>query len=404
MSDSPAPAVPGEAPLPARSIALLALAAFASAANLRITDPLLPQVSADFGVSVGTASIMVTGYTIAYGLLQALYGPVGDRFGKYATIAVTTLVSAVATFACAFAPTLSMLTVARFATAAASCAVIPLAMAWVGDVVPYARRQAILSRFISGQISGMIFGQAVGGVLGDLIGWRMVFVVLAAVYVAASAALVVQMRRDPLTRQAANPDAELHPLVVFRQFAALVRRPWVRVVLLTVCAEGIFFFGSFAYIGNELHHRFDLSFTAVGLAMTAYGAGGLVYASLASRLVVRIGERGLALTGGAILAVGFVLLALSPTVWLAVVAIGVSGLGFYFLHNTLQTNGTQMVPEARGAGVALFASFLFIGQSIGVGVAAPVVDRFGAGPIFWTSALVLPAVALYFRNRLAFRP
>ena len=58
------------------------------------------------------------------------------------------------------------------------------------------------------------------------------------------------------------------------------------------------------------------------------------------------------------------------------------GLGFYMLHNTLQTNATQMTPQARGTAVAIFSSALFIGQTVGVGTGALVIDRFGAVPLF----------------------
>ena len=72
------------------------------------------------------------------------------------------------------------------------------------------------------------------------------------------------------------------------------------------------------------------------------------------------------------------------------------GITFYMLHNTLQTHGTQMAPEARGSALALFALCLFVGQAVGVPVAAPIVDRWGAVPIFWAAALFLPALAFFF--------
>ncbi len=43
---------------------------------------------------------------------------------------------------------------------------------------PSERLQPILARYLSGQIIGQLFGQAAGGVLGDLLGWRNVFFVL----------------------------------------------------------------------------------------------------------------------------------------------------------------------------------------------------------------------------------
>jgi hypothetical protein len=45
---------------PTIAIVLLSVAAFASAANMRVIDPLLVQLSAAFGVTVGAASIAAT--------------------------------------------------------------------------------------------------------------------------------------------------------------------------------------------------------------------------------------------------------------------------------------------------------------------------------------------------------
>ncbi|HEU4535120.1 MAG TPA: MFS transporter [Polyangiaceae bacterium] len=404
-SSASAPLAAGAAaPLPVRSIAFLAAAAFASAANLRISDPLLPQVAGEFGVGAGAASIIVTSYTVAYGAMQVVYGPIGDRVGKYRVAALTTFVAALATLGCAAAPSLVGLAIARFLTAAAACAVIPLALAWIGDVVPFDQRQPVLSRFISGQIAGMVVGQAAGGVLGDRLGWRAVFVALAGVHLLAGLALVARMRVDPLTRRGGVAGASLDPLVVVRQFAALLRRPWVAVIVATVGLEGTLFFGAFAYVGSALRHRFQLSFTLVGLVLASYGVGGLAYTLGARRMLARWGERGLVRRGGALMALGFASLAFAPRLPPVVLGIAASGLGFYMLHNTLQSNATQMAPEQRGVGIALFAATLFVGQSLGVAVAAPVVDRWGEAPIFVGAALGLLALAFYFSHKLSSRP
>ena len=64
-----------ESETPARAIALLALASFASAANLRVCDPLLPQIAGELGVTVGTAALTVTAFALAYGVFQVAVGP-----------------------------------------------------------------------------------------------------------------------------------------------------------------------------------------------------------------------------------------------------------------------------------------------------------------------------------------
>jgi predicted MFS family arabinose efflux permease len=184
------------------------------------------------------------------------------------------------------------------------------------------------------------------------------------------------------------------------QMLGVLRRPWARTVIIVVALEGGVFWGAFTFVGADLHQRFGLGFAAVGLAVAAFGAGGFLYVSFASLLVRLLGERGLVLWGGSGLGLSFALLAVAPNVAVAFLAIVATGITFYMLHNTLQTNGTQMAPEARGSALALFALCLFVGQAIGVPVAAPIVDRWGAVPIFWTAALFLPAHALWFARAM----
>src|SRR4029079_7850839 len=178
---------------------------FASGFSLRISDPLLPQVALEFGASVGAASAIVTAYAVPYGFTQAFAGFFGDRFGKCQAVAATCAISCVLVLLCAFSQSLPQLTTARFICAPAAATIIPLGMAYVGDVVPYARRQPVLARFLAGQMTGMIAGQIAGGVIGDHFGWRTVFFILAAIFAFASAALMSQSGRNPWMKPMRRP-------------------------------------------------------------------------------------------------------------------------------------------------------------------------------------------------------
>ncbi len=95
--------------------------------------------------------------------------------------------------------------------------------------------------------------------------------------------------------------------------------------------------------------------------------------------------------------------ALGP-LWLMAPAIMLLGLGLYMLHNTLQTNATQMAPEARGLAVSTFANALFLGQAIGIWLAGLVVDRFGFALVFLAAAGGLALLGAGFAGRLQRRP
>jgi predicted MFS family arabinose efflux permease len=70
------------------------------------------------------------------------------------------------------------------------------------------------------------------------------------------------------------------------------------------------------------------------------------------------------------------------------------------LHNTLQTNATQMLPEARGTAVAGFSSSLFLGQSVGVAMAAPLISGGSAVAVFVAAAVLWPIMAYWMARRL----
>ena len=380
------------------AITLLAIAAFAAQAMVRVTDSLLPQIAADLDVTVGAASIVVTVYLLAHGSVQLLMGPIGDRFGKYLCISIAAACSTLMVLACALAPSLPLLVAARLGSGLATGWIIPFALAFVGDVIPYARRQQVLGRFLSGQILGQLFGQAAGGVLGDYFGWRNVFFLLAGLLAAATLGLFYELWRNPVTHARNAPAQPAHGFVA--DYTAVLRSPWARAVIAMGFVESAAMFGAFTYVGADLHLRFGVGFTLIGLFVGAFAIGGLLYSLSVRVLINRFGPVGLAGGGGALLALAYVTLAVEPSAFIAPLAITTIGLGFYMLHNTLQTNATQMTPQARGTAVAVFSSALYLGQMVGVAVNGAIFDRFTAVPVFLIAAVVLLALGLWFAHAL----
>jgi predicted MFS family arabinose efflux permease len=376
-------------PIPPTAVLALSLAAFGSGMSLRLTDAQLPRLAADFGVSLASASYVITCFSVAYGISQLFFGPLGDRFGKYLVIAWASVCCAMTALLCAIAPSFPMLLAARFLAGATAAALIPLSMAWIGDVIAYEDRQPVLARFLIGQILGVSAGVFVGGMAADYLNWRIPFFVIAMGFVLISLKLFSLNRRLPEhARQTVRGEGAAGRRMM-REFSQVLSGKWARIVLATVFLEGLFLYGAFAFIATHVHVVHGLPLSKAGLLVMLFGFGGVLFATAARMLVRRLGEAGLTLWGGMIAALSLLGIGVGPHWIWALPGCFFAGVGFYMLHNTLQINATQMAPERRGAAVSAFASCFFIGQSVGVGLAGLLADYSST-----TNVLILGAVGL----------
>ncbi|MFY9459468.1 MAG: MFS transporter [Aquabacterium commune] len=390
------------------------MAAFASAAATRLCDPMLPDMARHFGGSAAEVAWAVSGYAVAYGCLQVIFGPLGDRLGKYRLIALCTLACVPGSLLAALASSLDGLIAARVLTGVTAAGIIPLAMAWIGDTVPYEQRQSTLARFLIGQVLGVVGGQFIGGIFADTLGWRWAFGAMALLYLAVGVGVLAQARlqsgpgRGAGAGAGAGVDVDVDadagpgtpPSDMLGQIRTVWQRPWARTILAVVFLEGAFVFGALAFVPSHVHDRFGLTLSAAGGLMACFGVGGLSYVLFARHFVQRLGEVGLAQLGGGALGLAWLTLMWAPSWGWTLPACYLSGVGYYALHNTLQTNATQMAPSVRGTAVSLFASSFFLGQSVGVSLAALAIARLGPLSPFVVSAMLTPALALLFARLL----
>ncbi len=391
---SPSADTPATSPQVRRSVLLLSLACFCSMATQRLCDAMLPELAREFDASVARAAQVVSLFAVVYGLAQFFYGSVGDRLGKFRVLTACTLACGGGCLMAASSASLEWLVAARAVSAVFAAAIIPMSLAWTGDAVAYDRRQETLARVGMGTTLGIVGGQLLGGVLTDTLGWRWAFVLMTALFLGVGMLLRADLRRQP------RPPAGAPPASTLRQTLALLRDPWVRRMLAVSVAQGGAGFGIVAIVATHLHEVHGLSLASAGAIVALFGLGGMLYMATARWLIPRLGEHGLALLGGGGTAAAMLTVGLAPGWQPAPAAMLLGGFAFFMLHNTLQANATQMAPEARGLGVSMFATGLFFGQALGVGVASLLIDRAGTGAVMAGGALVLAGAAAYFSVQL----
>jgi YNFM family putative membrane transporter len=362
-----------------RSALLLSFATFGSMAVQRICDAMLPELSLVFNVSLTEAARVIWMLAVVYGAAQLVYGPMGDRLGKFRIVTYATIGCSVASLLAVFVGSLDALVLARVAMGLCAAAIIPLSMAWIGDAVPFEQRQEVLAKVGLGTTLGLVGGQLMGGLLTDTLGWRWAFGVLALLFAVVGGLMYSDHRRQPAPA-APSQEAPRRPSFVGQAWR-IVTEPWARYILLIAMVEGACGFGVLAIIASHLHRELALSLTASGAIVAMFGIGGVLYMALARHLIRRLGETGLAQWGGSLMGVSFLLLGFATWWPLTPLVCLIAGFGFFMFHNTMQLHATQMAPTARGTAVSLFASCLFIGQAVGVLLAANLIALLGSGVV-----------------------
>jgi predicted MFS family arabinose efflux permease len=372
-------------------LVLLGAGGFITMGTLRLIDPLLPAIAEDFGTSVGGVAATVTAFMLGYGLFQLVHGPLGDRAGKLRVMACALALCALATAGCALTASVGGLATLRFVGGMAAGAVVPLSLAHIGDTVAYDARQATIGRFLSWTLLGQMLAGSLAGLFAEYLGWRLAFVAFGA------AGAVVAVRLARAAAAEARPAATGAAPAARRTHLGLLRSASTRRVWGGVFLEGSLLLGALPYAGAYLKHAFGLDYLAIGLVLGCFGAGGLLYTGTVRWLVRRLGERGLLLGGGLLVAACYAALAAAPSWPLFVPALTLVGAGFFALHSTLQTRATELAPQARGTALSGFAFCLFLGQGLGVYAYGLLIDGPGYRAAFAAAALGVALLAVWLR-------
>ena len=377
---------------------VLATAAFLSGANLRVFDSLLPNIAAEYNVSHAGAAIVVAAFTLSYGLFQIFYGPIGDRYGRLRTVSIATGIVSIGSIGSAFTQDLDWLTALRFLTGIGAAGIIPVSLAWIGDETNYEDRQVSLGNFISFILLGQIFGPSLGGALAELSSWRTIFYFFSIAFFMMSVILItVDLHYRRSLHVKASTSSKVNPV---QTYMSIIKNPWCRSILIAVHLEGAFFYGSFAFVGAWIQTELNLSYMTIGFLLSGFGLGGVFYTISIRKLQRILDEVGFVATGTSILFIFFIGLPMIRSLAFIGLWCVLGGVGFYMLHNTLQTKATEMYPKARGTAISVFAMSLFSGQAIGTIIFGILSTAFGYELSFVVVAFCVLILGAFFMKKL----
>lgn len=336
----------------------MGISGFATFSLLYSVQPLLPNLSNEFGVSAETASLAVSLATLplAFGILVAT--AISDRHGRRPLMIAALAIGAGCSLLTAAAPTWSLLLATRFLTGLALAGLPAVAMAYLSEEVEAPAIGPAMGLYIAGSAMGGMVGRLAVAFLSSSLGWRPALLILAIIGIAAAGAFWALApksrgftpRRESLGRF----------LRGYRDIAA-------DRILALLCLEGFLLMGAFIAIYNYLAYRlvaapYALSEAQVGAVFLLYILG-----SASSAWFGRIaGRRGVRWTFPwplLIMLAGIALTLAAPLV-LILAGIGLITAGFFGTHSVASSWVSRRALDRSAHAGALYLFCSYAGSSL----------------------------------------
>lgn len=165
---------------PHRSAAFIAvcLGNFLVLLDSNIVNLALPSIQRSVGGSLTALSWVANGYTLALAAFVLTGGSIGDRLGHDRALRWGLVGFAVLSLACALAPSLGLLVIARVLQGIGTALLLPSLLALIPQLFTDPRERArAVSMWASSGAAAAAVGPLFGGILVDLLGWRAVFAI-----------------------------------------------------------------------------------------------------------------------------------------------------------------------------------------------------------------------------------
>ncbi|TGS12307.1 MFS transporter [Mesorhizobium sp. M2E.F.Ca.ET.209.01.1.1] len=348
---------------------------------------LLLDVSADLGVSISAAGLLISGYALGVVVGAPLLGALTGRLPRKTLLLALMVVFTVGNLACALAPDYWTLMAARVLTAFAHASFFGVGSVVATSLVAPNRKASAIALMFTGLTVANILGVPFGTWLGQAYGWRSTFLAVTLVGVIAFAVIALLVPRDEPAAADEEESSE-------GTLAVLGRRA-VLLGLLTTVLSWVGVFAAFTYLAPILTRVTGFSEGAVSPILLVFG-GGLVAGNL---LGGRLADRHLVPTVvGTLVALSAALFVMTAAIHqpiAAIIAVGLLGAAAFATVAPLQM---WVLEKAKGAGQGLASSFNIaafnLGNAIGAWLGGFVIDHGpGLGAVPLVAGLV-PIAAL----------
>lgn len=353
-----------------------------------VMAPVLTAIASEFGITTGTAGLVVAAYGAPGILVAVLTGPYSDRLGRKRFLVAGSLIMGICTLLAAFATSFPVLVGMRMVAGIGSSVIWPNVTATVGDNFAYRERGTAMSTVIGLNTMASVIGVPVAGIVAEATSWRVSVAIVGLFSIAAALLLLWKLR---------PAQVPLNEARVRELYRSIVTNRSALGAIASSLLGSLYWFTWSTYIVVFFEVTFGLSEGVAATFALTQGLGVLFGSQAGGRLGARIGHK--PVVAGAVVISGALLFAQTavtpPLVLTALLNLALSAvIGARFASNT--TLLTEQVPEARGTLLALSASVTSASIVAGAAIGGILVDGpgFGALGAFCFTAATLAALVV----------
>jgi predicted MFS family arabinose efflux permease len=340
---------------------ILSASAFLVFFQTYLVAPLIPALAVEFHASTNLLGMLVPAYMLPYGISTLFYGPLSDRVGRKPVILTLLVMMVVTTVGVTTARSAHQMLAWRLLGGIATGGIVPIALALLGDLFPYAERGRPIGWMFGAMAGGMAFGSSVGAFLNPIIGWRREFLITAFLS-GITLACAIRLRHSFESKLPQHP---LSASAVISGYMKLFSDPRAAKGYIYVLLNGMFHSGVFSWLGLYFSERYHLGDEGIGLALLGYGIPGMLLGPVIGRVADRYGRKQIVPLGIFIAAVSAAaLIPRSPLIWAKIFIVTLS-LGYDMSHPLLAGIITSVNPARRGLSMGMNAFVLFSGFGLG---------------------------------------
>ena len=359
---------------------ILAVSLFSAMLGVGLVSPLLPLYAQDMGATGTQLGIIFAAYGISNSVLTPIMGRLSDRRGRKIFLIIGLLFYSIISLGYVWAADVSQLTLVRAIQGAAGAMIIPIAMAYIGDLSPEGEEGKWTGYANAAFFSGFGIGPLLGGALAERFGINASFYAMGGLCLLAFLVAILFLPRIEQRKIGEKSHLSLKEMSTSPIIRGLFSFRLVQAV-----ARG----GIMTFLPIFAAASIGLGTTLIGILLTVNFLPMIALIALGGRLADRFNKKTLVILGNLIYLITVTLIPLANTFWQQVWLSFPRAIGGAL---SMPAATALTVEEGRKFGMGSTISILMmamgIGMAIGPTLSGVIADLVDVNAVFYSGATV----------------